>query len=107
MKIAININIKNKQTNNNTGNTVLLFDKIQICLYIYLITLVIGMNMKNQGQTNQPLNKRELIAIEALKILLPEVQSNSLFRKAVTYDSMARDAVYTADAMIKALEEDL
>jgi hypothetical protein len=61
--------------------------------------------MKPEAQSNQSLTKRELIAIEALKILLPEVQSNSLFRKSATYDSMARDAVYTADAMINALNE--
>ena len=56
-------------------------------------------------QINQSLTKREIIAIEALKILLPEVQSKSIFTGRITYASMARDAVYTADAMIKALEE--
>jgi hypothetical protein len=61
--------------------------------------------MCKQGQTTQILSKREIIAIEALKILLPEVQGNNLFGKSVSYDSMARDAVYTADAMIKALNE--
>lgn len=53
----------------------------------------------------QVLNKRELIALEALKILLPEVQSKRLFGQQVSYDSMAKDAVYTADAMIRALDE--
>ena len=52
----------------------------------------------------EKLTKREQIALEVLKILLPEVQVNSIFKKTQTYDSMARDSVYTADALIQALD---
>ncbi len=60
--------------------------------------------IKDTGPT-QTLNKREQMALEALKILLPEVQNKRFFGHQVSYDSMAKDAVYTADALIRALNE--
>jgi hypothetical protein len=56
------------------------------------------------------LTKREVIAVEALKILLPEVQKKHFFRslfqkKQITYDMLVRDAVYIADVAAKHLDE--
>jgi hypothetical protein len=68
-------------------------------------TLIDGLNMIKDTSPTQTLNKREQMALEALKILLPEVQSKRFFGHQVSYDSMAKDAVYTADALIRALNE--
>ena len=105
LKNATNINIKTNRQTKNTNKNTLPFDKIQICLYIYTHTLISGLSMAKDTDPTQILNKRELIALEALKILLPEVQNKRFFGHQVSYDSMAKDAVYTADAMIEALRE--
>ncbi len=53
---------------------------------------------------NLKLSRRDMFALEALKILLPEVKDKPRFGKQLrTYDSAARDAAYTADALIRAL----
>ncbi len=53
------------------------------------------------------LSRRDKIALEILKVLLPEVKEKPLFtRPKKTYDSIVKDAIYTTDLLLKGLKED-
>jgi hypothetical protein len=54
------------------------------------------------------LSRRDKIALEILKVLLPEVKEKPLFTLPIkTYDSIVKDSIYTADIFILGLNEDV
>jgi len=59
-----------------------------------------SLTSKNDGSI------RNLVFIEAIKILLPEVKKVKAKGKGITYDSVVRDAAYIADIASKEMEKE-